>query len=257
MATLKLAMKETPDSKAERLSGNVIMDDRKQVPVVDCPKDFGSREYYYSDWGKAQPTDGEQNAAYHLLPYHCLDVAAVADQWWDSSAAIRTSFCRVTGVSQSQTKAWVLFFIALHDLGKLDVRFQLKVPEALKILWPDFGEDDANSERGYYHGPQGYLAFRKQISRKLGFDLDSAKDWLAAVCGHHGDLQMSGQWKAPDAEEWVIERDEEARLAWINTLVDLFLRPAQIDYRAPLPPIQSHTEQKPANIGGQSGKGAL
>ena len=190
---------------------------------------------YWAYWGKAAQAEEQKTAVYHLLPYHCLDVAAVASQWWDSSAAIRASFCRVTGLSQSQTKAWVLFFIALHDLGKLDVRFQLKVPEALKVLWPDFGEDDANSERGYYHGPQGYLAFRKQISRKLGFGLDSAKDWLAAVCGHHGDLQMSGQWQTPDAEEWVIERDEEARLTWANTLVDLFLRPAQIDYRAPLP----------------------
>lgn len=31
---------------------------------------------YYQYWGKAKPQDGE-SSAYHLLPYHCLDVAAV------------------------------------------------------------------------------------------------------------------------------------------------------------------------------------
>jgi len=30
-------------------------------------------------WGKARPREGE-NAAYHPLVYHCLDVAAVGSQ---------------------------------------------------------------------------------------------------------------------------------------------------------------------------------
>jgi hypothetical protein len=32
---------------------------------------------YYKYWGKAKP-EAEGGPAYHLLPYHCLDVAAVA-----------------------------------------------------------------------------------------------------------------------------------------------------------------------------------
>jgi CRISPR-associated endonuclease/helicase Cas3 len=40
---------------------------------------------YYKYWGKAEK-DGSR---YHLLPYHCLDVAAVAAAWWDQSTAIR------------------------------------------------------------------------------------------------------------------------------------------------------------------------
>ncbi len=31
---------------------------------------------YYKYWGKAKPEAGD-GPAYHLLPYHCLDVAAV------------------------------------------------------------------------------------------------------------------------------------------------------------------------------------
>jgi len=33
---------------------------------------------YYKYWGKAK-SDNESGASYHLLPYHCLDVAAVAN----------------------------------------------------------------------------------------------------------------------------------------------------------------------------------
>ena len=32
---------------------------------------------YWRYWGKARPAN-EHGAQYHLLPYHCLDVAAVA-----------------------------------------------------------------------------------------------------------------------------------------------------------------------------------
>jgi CRISPR-associated endonuclease/helicase Cas3 len=31
-------------------------------------------------------------AAYHLLPYHCLDVAAVAHCWWLHSSSLRRQF---------------------------------------------------------------------------------------------------------------------------------------------------------------------
>ncbi|NOS88270.1 MAG: CRISPR-associated endonuclease Cas3'', partial [Methylococcaceae bacterium] len=66
-------------------------------------------------------------AAYHLLAYHCLDVAAVAAVWWDASPSLRKQFSHIIQAqSEQQAKAWVLFFVALHDLGKLDIRFQLK-----------------------------------------------------------------------------------------------------------------------------------
>ncbi len=35
---------------------------------------------YYRYWGKARPdAENAGGPAYHLLPYHCLDVAAVAE----------------------------------------------------------------------------------------------------------------------------------------------------------------------------------
>ena len=48
---------------------------------------------YFRYWGKAaKPEQPNVGAAYHLLPYHSLDVAAVANVWWDESHAIQPSF---------------------------------------------------------------------------------------------------------------------------------------------------------------------
>lgn len=77
------------------------------------------RELIYGYWGKAAQ---DECGGVHLLPYHCLDVAAVAALWWETSASIRRSFLVLNGHSHAepQLRAWVLFFVALHDLGKGD-----------------------------------------------------------------------------------------------------------------------------------------
>ena len=64
---------------------------------------------YYRYWGKAK-SDKDIGASYHLLPYHCLDVAAVADRWWQYSNDIKYSFIEATGLTEKQNHAWLLFF---------------------------------------------------------------------------------------------------------------------------------------------------
>ena len=190
---------------------------------------------YYRYWGKAKKQPDSDGLDYHLLVYHSLDVAAVGYVWWHQSASLRCLFCTETGLDEKKAEALVLFFVALHDLGKLDVRFQLKAPEALARCWPEITGDDADQEKDYYHGPEGYLVFRKQIQTHLGLHFDSIEPWLKAVCGHHGDMQFQGQWRPPDAEEWVIEHDKVARIQWLLWLSDFFLKPAEIDLKKPLP----------------------
>lgn len=183
---------------------------------------------YYRYWGKARPSS-EQGPQWHLLVYHCLDVAAVADVWWQASAVIRSRFCRVTGLSEDQAYAWVLFFIALHDYGKWDIRFQFKALDALKALYPEFEPDMIEPERDFFHGPRGYGWFLSEAFSDLAFSeqqLDHWKPWLAAVTGHHGSLPEAESIREPMAEEFIIERDRMARLEWLQALETLFLTPA-------------------------------
>ena len=51
---------------------------------------------------------------------------------WDACQVLRERF--VTAFPNEQEnciRAWVLIFFALNDLGKADIRFQLKTPDAL------------------------------------------------------------------------------------------------------------------------------
>ena len=69
---------------------------------------------YYMYWGKARH-DG-----YHLLVYHCLDVAAVADVWLSESNTLLSQISKQLNTTPEKAKNVVLFFILLHELGKFD-----------------------------------------------------------------------------------------------------------------------------------------
>ncbi|MBU1656503.1 MAG: CRISPR-associated helicase/endonuclease Cas3 [Gammaproteobacteria bacterium] len=185
-----------------------------------------SEAMIFKYWGKA-----DKEGRCHLLPYHCLDVAAVAWQWWSRSPALRQRLCYETRLGEEATLAWVLFFIALHDLGKFDIRFQLKALAALAAVWPGFTEDQADPEPGFSHGPAGLYWFRKELAGSLLSETqtDCWRPWVQAVAGHHGNLTPNGRLGEigrPDAEEPIGVADRNARRAWIEALTGLFLAPA-------------------------------
>lgn len=203
---------------------------------------------YFRYWGKARK-ENEDGAPYHLLPYHCLDVAAVACAWWDTSTAIRrislASF-NCSESSQGQLRAWVLFFIALHDLGKFDLRFQLKAPEALAAAWRPLGKEDhglaAKEIVGFDHGWAGMAWANQEYRQWLNCNDEGRKiwgqwrPWLAAVTGHHGDFfaaNMPGL--VLDTDETLVEHDQNARSAFVSVLARVFLEPAGLSLRH-LPP---------------------
>jgi CRISPR-associated endonuclease/helicase Cas3 len=191
-----------------------------------------------SYWGKARNSDVD-GPPYHLLAYHSLDVAAVAAEWWKQSSVLRSQCCYATGLEEAQTCAWMVFFIALHDYGKWDIRFQLKAPHALLHLYPAFTQDMAEPDPRYFHGPQGYAWFMWEDSFRLGLSDESRycwKPWLAAVTGHHGSLPDNAEVVAPFADNAIIERDRTARLEWLRALEALFLHPVGLHLEALPPP---------------------
>lgn len=159
---------------------------------------------YYRYWGKAKRSEDQPGDAYHLLPYHCLDVAAIAAAWWDGSATLRKAFVAHADIEESVYRAWLLFFVALHDLGKWDVRFQRKALACWNI-WNSGYEGrvpSTNDSRSYDHGKSGLYWFREDSfeddAEPEYADLFACFDagpqlkklawypWLEAVCGHHG-----------------------------------------------------------------------
>lgn len=204
---------------------------------------------YFKYWGKASKEDD----SYHLLPYHCLDVAAVASLWWDQSPAIQHGFLQYSGqLSVQQIKAWAIFFIALHDYGKFDVRFQRKAIDTWEILQVETDKVPALSienSKSYDHGSAGLYWFAQDREKgetgannehfaqivNLVEEADDASDawlsWIRRVTGHHGFVYADDQ-PAPNCslsitvDQAFAERDKTARQAWLFELERLFLHPA-------------------------------
>jgi CRISPR-associated endonuclease/helicase Cas3 len=200
-------------------------------------------------WGKADSNyAGEPK--WHPLVYHCLDVAGVAASWWDASPTIRHKFLYAFNSpipEERPVRAWVLFFVALHDLGKFDVRFQLKAPEALAAAWRPLekGRDHdipAMEITSFDHGHAGIawasLEFSSWVKSNGGTSSWSLwENWLAAVTGHHGDYYAPGMagLDSIEADESLIEHDRAARHAFVTALEKLFLEPAGLSLQTPPP----------------------
>ena len=195
---------------------------------------------YYRYWGKTA-----EGGCYHLLPYHSLDVAAVAAVWWDASSTIRRSFCRDLDVVQA--RAWLLFFCALHDIGKFDLRFQLKDKPTFKNLYAYTGVilPSEKDVKDYWHGEAGLYWIREDIIALHGSP-DSGeglfcneeepehwpmwKPWIEAVTGHHGHVKKADYVRSFQLSSLVDMRyasaDYVARVTWLKALETLFLKPA-------------------------------
>jgi len=196
-----------------------------------------SNEAMFRYWGKAGKNEARE-VIWHPLAYHSMDVAAVAACWWDASRAMRARFALAFGTDDAAAlRAWVLYFVALHDLGKFDIRFQLRAPEALTAAGRviEKGRDHAISEgdiRYFNHGLAGMAWGYCELPDWCNMDAESMREhwrnWLAAVTGHHGDYYPP-RWdelKAIEADDDLIEHDRAARRAWVLALEDLLLRPA-------------------------------
>lgn len=147
--------------------------------------------YHY--WGKARP-DTADGPACHLLPYHCLDVAAVGVEYLRRSPNLSRMFSQALHCSDAEFRSWAAFWLALHDLGKFSEAFQSQRSELFE-RWHGCPPSD---ERPYNerHDSLGQWIWRSSLAenaiagkwfgagtRPAMAGLDA---WMRAVTGHHG-----------------------------------------------------------------------
>jgi CRISPR-associated endonuclease/helicase Cas3 len=189
---------------------------------------------YYKYWGKARKKEDGSGYDYHLLPYHCLDVAAVGRMWLENDKPLRSRIAYSIGIDNDGKRLYeiICFFLTLHDLGKFDIRFQSKVPELRDLIWTDLDLEDlllsAAETAEFDHGKAGYDLFVKFYPQLLELNerdeeiLDKWRPWIGAVCGHHGVIPKNAEWRNPNAEDEIIEHDRLARKAWFASILNLF-----------------------------------
>ena len=146
-------------------------------------------------WGKAEAHADTKSV--HLLPFHCLDVAAVGRVFLKQNRRIRGILARLTGLEEAHFAQCMVFFLALHDIGKFAESFQNLRPNLLKRL------QDRKSDKGYglRHDTLGFLIWKEHLKsyllgigclpgsstsrrriRETGYDY-----WMRAIAGHHGE----------------------------------------------------------------------
>ncbi len=149
--------------------------------------------------GKESWSDKQDNyAAYHLLPYHCLDVAAVGYVLLNKNPYWLKQFSKLTGIDETILKPVLIFFLALHDLGKFSESFQNIKPELLKQLQGiEKSFKHPYSKQYFGHDSIGFLLWRErvldQISEQYQLNSKENKRWkliltwfMQASNGHHG-----------------------------------------------------------------------
>jgi CRISPR-associated endonuclease/helicase Cas3 len=88
---------------------------------------------FYRYWGKSGLASG-QDQTIHLLPYHCLDAAAVGLRFLEHSPGLSARLASIISEDPASVERLAAYFFALHDIGKFAPGFQQKLPDAASRL---------------------------------------------------------------------------------------------------------------------------
>jgi CRISPR-associated endonuclease/helicase Cas3 len=180
---------------------------------------------YYRYWGKARD-DGR----YHLLPYHCLDVAAVGAAFLEGNPSVLARITVNLGLEPRVCRQYILLFLLLHDIGKFARQFQNLQP---KLFWSLQGE---KSETTYIrHDILGALCWSRVIrpycaerrllglvpSRSRRVEETAPVDyWMRTAVGHHG-RPVEAHKERDLLDVYFRQNDQKAVLAFFDDCYQL------------------------------------
>jgi len=177
---------------------------------------------YFHYWGKASPA-GDAAARCHLLPYHCLDVAACGVMLLRLLPRWRQRLEALTSLQGEELELFVWVFLALHDLGKFATGFQNLRPDLLE------GLQNRRSDKGYTirHDTLGYLLWRNELRgifiqgghRRRCPTYPGLDAWMRAVTGHHGQPPEESRIVLRDVFD--LPADREAAEGFVRAVLDL------------------------------------
>ena len=168
-----------------------------------------------------------------MLPYHCLDVAAVGHILLKQNQPYCKNLTRLTGLSSQQFIPWYTFLLALHDIGKFADSFQNLNPDVLQTLQGRISD----RQYGLRHDSLGLILWEKHLRhqfqkhglipqtggshrrRSVEQPIDT---WMSAMVGHHG------QPPKPDNSRTLTDDFEQlddfaASSEFINDLIPILL----------------------------------
>lgn len=142
---------------------------------------------YFRYWGKAKKELDQAGVGYHLLVYHCLDVAAVGWLLLAPEKPLCQSLTKQLNAKPEWLQSWFTFCLALHDIGKFCRAFQNLAPnlsDRLVSYAPQY-------VYGKRHDTLGFTLWQKVLNKILVDVIPPSvsrpmNSWMEIVCGHHG-----------------------------------------------------------------------
>lgn len=191
----------------------------------------GKIQPYFCYWGKAGGEEGQELAC-HLLPYHCLDVAAVGLTLLRMRPRLRANLVRTSGFDESELDRWLPFFLLLHDIGKFSTRFQDLQPDLARRLQ----HREAETRTSPRHDALGWLLWRDWLneqfqllsitpkqerrSRRRSLEQQACDVLMGVVTGHHG---LPPRKPSGGLADYFSEQDQQAALDFVRDAAELLL----------------------------------
>ncbi|AFJ48141.1 CRISPR-associated helicase/endonuclease Cas3 [Shimwellia blattae] len=149
-------------------------------------------------WGKTNRTpDDKHSAPYHLLAWHCLDVAACGHYMVRNNLFQAREMLAACGLTGQDAENWIIWLLACHDIGKFARGFQRYAAFPGTPLVPPLAGVAAmerHDSLGFYLWQTLFSAWCNQENQLLA---DSAPEnrrryksalttWMQIATGHHG-----------------------------------------------------------------------
>jgi CRISPR-associated endonuclease/helicase Cas3 len=188
----------------------------------------------YKNWGKTKQSSKEIPAEYHLLVYHCLDVAATGNCLLKTDTKLLKKFSSLIGCDEKSTLSLITFFLSIHDVGKFSEHFQNLQPSLQKEL------RGSSSSKDYLmrHDSMGFLLWKdlwNSIWENNYFHLDKEnydqydwmcvfEPWVQAVTGHHGKPPVSSvHGVSVSANSFFSAEEMQMVLSFVKEVSTLFI----------------------------------
>nr|WP_084089616.1 CRISPR-associated helicase/endonuclease Cas3 [Erwinia oleae] len=152
---------------------------------------------FHCYWGKSRRDSAAKGDAYHLLSWHCLDVAACGNLMVKQNRYGVADILAELGMTGDDAARWIAWLFACHDIGKFASGFQkLASHPDSPLLSPVTGVI-----YGARHDSLGYYLWEKLISRWEKGEVhlfpniprearedfsDILSVWMKITTGHHG-----------------------------------------------------------------------
>lgn len=203
---------------------------------------------YFQYWGKAKKDLQVEGPDYHLLPYHCLDVAAVGMEYLSRHDSLSDFFCKKLSCSRADWINWAGFWLGLHDLGKFSEAFQSQKPELFEQLQGrEPNPDKPYSER---HDSLGQWYWNDRLADQIideDWFIDAPRSgldyWVRAVTGHHGQPPKAVLSMSP-SDDYFSKKDRKAIVEFSEKIRTLFLTEDVKNFCAHLQPIDFENNSK-------------